>query len=231
MRVCSHVVTVDSGLAPNPFHGFCTTAICTPSHMNARLLPGDWLMGNSPKADGNRLVYAMRVSEVLGMDHYFKDPRFAAKKPNPYGDAKDQCGDNFYYLVKEEWRRIPSQFHNDHRSFLKDIGKNRTGRPVFVAEHFYYFGANRVTIPARFSPVIRRVQGIQYMEGELAEEFVSWLEDNFDSGVRGNPKDLGDRSKKALPMITELPPDSHFPGKTSSCGTNIQDSGRRGRCR
>jgi hypothetical protein len=43
MRLCSHVVTCDSGLAPNPFHGYCTSAVCTPSHMNARLEKCEWL--------------------------------------------------------------------------------------------------------------------------------------------------------------------------------------------
>jgi hypothetical protein len=64
MRLCSHVITDDTGLAPNPFHGYCTSALCTPSHTNAKLKEGDWLIGNSPKKDGNRLVYAMRISEV-----------------------------------------------------------------------------------------------------------------------------------------------------------------------
>src|SRR5437870_2160870 len=76
MRLCSHVVTVDAGLAPNPFHGYCTTAVCTPSHMNLKLEKGDWLIGNSPNEDGNRLVYAMRIADVLSMNQYFHDARF-----------------------------------------------------------------------------------------------------------------------------------------------------------
>jgi hypothetical protein len=36
-----------------------------PSHMKAKLQKGDWLIGNSTRKDSNRLVYAMRISEVL----------------------------------------------------------------------------------------------------------------------------------------------------------------------
>jgi hypothetical protein len=77
MKLCSHVVTCDSGLAPNPFHGYFTEAVCTPSYRRARLKEGDWIIGNSsnssnlPKEDRNRLVYAMRISEVLSMTKYF----------------------------------------------------------------------------------------------------------------------------------------------------------------
>jgi len=82
MKLCSHVIKHDCGLAPNPFHGYCTTALCTPSHMRARLEEGDWLIGVSPRRDGNRLVYAMRISECLSMNEYFHDERFESKKPN-----------------------------------------------------------------------------------------------------------------------------------------------------
>jgi hypothetical protein len=65
MRLCSHVIKHDTGLAPNPFHGYCTSAPCTPSHGKAKLEKGDWLIGNSPSKEGNKLVYAMRISQVL----------------------------------------------------------------------------------------------------------------------------------------------------------------------
>lgn len=205
MKLCSYVIKADSGLAPNPFHGFCTNALCTPSHMNAKLHPGDWLIGNSPKSDGNRLVYAMRIAEVLHMDDYFNDSRFQAKKPNPLGSSQDQCGDNFYYLDHGQWKRLPSRFHNSPTSFLQDVGKNRAGRPVFVANHFYYFGDRRVAIPDRLSRVIRGVQGIQYTEGHLVDDFLLWLVANHEPGVLGRPKDMTDKSDELGTMITDYP--------------------------
>ena len=36
-RLCSYVVRHDKGLAPNPFWGYCTLAVCTPNHAGVRL--------------------------------------------------------------------------------------------------------------------------------------------------------------------------------------------------
>jgi hypothetical protein len=130
MRLCSHVVTHDTGLAPNPFYGFCTSAVCTPSHMRAKLEKGEWLIANSQNKDGNQLVYAMRISEMLSMNEYFDDKRFASKKPKPNGEDIEQCGDNIYHQDKDAtWKRLPSRFHNDRGNFTQDVGTNRRGVP------------------------------------------------------------------------------------------------------
>jgi Nucleotide modification associated domain 2 len=195
MRLCRHVITHDSGLAPNPFHGYCTSAVCTPSHMDARLNEGEWLIGHSPIKDGNRLVYAMRISEVLGMNQYFHDDRFESKKPKPDGTLEEQCGDNIYFQDGTgHWKRLPSRFHNHCDNFGRDIGKNLAGHPVFVAEHFYYFGCKRVPIPDDLVDVILRRQGVGYSPEHLADSFVTWLEANYEPGVRGTPRDMADHA-------------------------------------
>jgi hypothetical protein len=122
MKICSHVIRSDTGLAPNPFHGYCTTALCTPSHMNARLQPGDWLIGHSPRAEGNRLVYAMHLAEVLTMENYFHDVRFQAKKPKPLGSPRTYCegaqraeagsGSGCFRSVRSAYRSVPSSRFN-----------------------------------------------------------------------------------------------------------------------
>jgi hypothetical protein len=184
MKLCSHVIKHDCGLAPNPFHGYCTTALCTPSHMRARLVEGDWLIGVSPRGDGNRLVYAMRISERLSMNEYFHDERFESKKPKPDGTEIEQCGDNIYYQRRTRWTRLPSHFHNGPNDLDKDAGC-----PVFVAEHFYYFGGNRVAIPDDLKGVIQPRQGISY-KNHLADKFVTWLEANYKPGLIGTPRDI-----------------------------------------
>jgi hypothetical protein len=204
MKLYSHVITDDTGLAPNPFHGFCTSALCTPSHKNAKLRNGDWLIGNSRKRDGNRLVYAMRISEVLSMNDYFRDGRFERKKPKPDGTWIEQCGDNIYFRGDGgQWKRLPSRFHNDRNAFVKDVGDDFAGRPVFVAEHFYYFGCRRVTIPDKLAGVICGGIGI-HDKSNFADEFVTWLEDNHQTGVLGTPRDLLDDAVETGTMITEL---------------------------
>jgi hypothetical protein len=188
MKICSHVITHDAGVAPNPFHDYCTTALCTPSHMNARLEQDDWLIGNSSKRDGNRLVYAMRISTVLSMNQYFADPRFERKKPKPDGTIIEQRGDNLYYQnEKGVWRRLASPFHNDPKSLRQD-----PGHPVFVAELFYYFGRKRQMIPRELGQIIQSRQGFHYTTGSLADDFVCWLEANFKSGLLGTPRDMAE---------------------------------------
>ncbi len=205
MRLCRHVITSDTGLAPNPFHGYCTSALCTPSHMNTKLKKGDWLIGHSPKNDRNRLVYAMRISEVLRMNQYFQDDRFERKKPKPNGTLIEQCGDNIYYKYgADQWKRLPSRFHNDCNNFIQDVSKNFAGHPVFVAEHFYYFGCRRVAIPPELKRVIWDRQGIHYTKDHrLADEFVTWLKTNHKPGILGTPRDMADHADETAAMLTD----------------------------
>ena len=102
-KICSYVVRVDSGAAPNPFWGCCTLAICTPNHQRADLHKGDWIVGTTPKDFGSKFLYLMELEEKpLSLDQYFVDPRFEQKKPQlkPEDDQRERvCGDNFYRLV------------------------------------------------------------------------------------------------------------------------------------
>lgn len=207
MKLASHVVTADTGLAPNPFHGYCTTGLCTPSHRKAKLEPGDWLIGHSRRNEGNQLVYAMHIAEVLSMNEYFHDSRFQFKKPKPTGTMEEQCGDNFYFKENERWKRLPSRFHNSCENFLGDLkairGRELIGSPVFLAIEFYYFGTNRIAIPDQFQDVIQKVQGIKYTASPIAKGFVDWLKANSQPGVRGQPRDMVDHSQDTGPMITD----------------------------
>ena len=204
MKLYSHVVTYDTGLAPNPFHGYCTTALCTPSHKRAKLTNGDWLIGNSQKSDRNQLVYAMRISQKLSMNQYFNDHQYDAKKPKPEGSLEKQCGDNIYYQGADAvWKRVPSRFHNTCADFVKDVGTDRKGRPVFVAKHFYYFGRQRVPIPQDLEGVICRGRGVND-KSHMADQFVQWLEAKYQPGIYGKPRDIADRSREKDRMITDL---------------------------
>lgn len=231
MRLCSHVVVSDTGLAPNPFFGYCTTALCTPSHMRARANQGDWLVGNSPKADGNRLVYAMRVSQVLSMDQYFSDRRFDAKKPDPDGDLTQQCGDNLYFRESGgSWSRAASRFHNDCDSFVRDVGRDFRGRPVFVSDHFYYFGSNRVPIPEHLSEVVQDRQGIKWTTGNLVHDFLKWLESGRQPGVLGRPSDMSDRSQGRDSMLTSWPVDCEGAPRMAAEGSPLREPRSRNGC-
>src|SRR5262249_7733821 len=103
MRLCSYVVAIDGGFAPNPFWRFRTLAACTQNHQGLRMEKGDWILGNSSKDTGQRIVYAMKISEVLDFDVYYRDKRFARKKASNRG-WREWCGDNMYFTNEaREW--------------------------------------------------------------------------------------------------------------------------------
>jgi hypothetical protein len=147
----------------------------------------------------------MLVSEVLTMNEYFGDRRFHAKKPKPNGSPIEQCGDNIYYQDQDlTWKRLPSSFHNDYERFIKDVGSDFAGRPVFVSDHFYYFGRERVIIPNDFVTVIQDRQGIHYTYDPIASHFVNWLERKHEPGIRGTPHDMADHAGETGVVITDL---------------------------
>ncbi|WP_143135508.1 hypothetical protein [Burkholderia ubonensis] len=191
MKLLKYVMTSDSGLAPNPYFGICSLAMCTPNHMNANLKPGDWIVGHSCKASGRRLVYAMRLTKVLGMDEYFRN--FPDKHPDPRGSIEQQYGDNMYFREAGRWARLPSAEHNCVESFRQD-----QGRQVFLAERpdsFWYFGAsNRMPelqgFADRFPWLIQDRQGFRYIhDAERIRAFSGWLSSLEQSGLLGKPRD------------------------------------------
>ena len=72
MRVFVYKLVHDSGFAPNPFHGWCTLACCKPK-IRLGAARGDWIVGITPKALGERLAYFLKVEELLTFDQYFLD--------------------------------------------------------------------------------------------------------------------------------------------------------------
>ena len=189
MEIGRHVVTKDTGLAPNPFHGYCTSAVCTPSHCNARVGPGDWLIGHTGAGDGYKLVYAMLLSENRTMDQYFADKRFQQKKPNLRGTFAERCGYNVDCRdTNGQWQGLPS-LHNQSGDIEKDTRQGR-GAPVFIATRFFFFGRKRIRFNREFPELIKHGQGIEYTDGEVAQKFVAWLEANHKPGIIGLPEDV-----------------------------------------
>jgi hypothetical protein len=80
-RLFTYTVATDAGSAPNPFNGMCSLAICKPD-IRREAVRGDWVAGlgskKAPSGDlSGRLVYAMKVDEVVSLQDY---DRFAPKR-------------------------------------------------------------------------------------------------------------------------------------------------------
>lgn len=188
-RLYTYVVREDTGLAPNPFWGICTLAVCTPNHQGSWVKCGDWVAGFLSKARGHRFLYAMEIDEVLGLDEYYRDMRFEAKKPDLRGSWKERCGDNFYSLgVDGEWIQHRNRFHLDEYLKKQDTKYAR----VFIGRRFWYLGRSAAELPVRFGPLVGGRGARVNHDPALVEEFCSWVASHFATGVHALPNDNPD---------------------------------------
>jgi hypothetical protein len=185
--LCTYKLTNDTGLAPNPYWGFCTLAVCTPNRQGANVKAGDWIAGFTTRGRGYRLIYAMAISERVHMNDYFHDQRFSDKKPDLRGDWKARCGDNFYSLEDGKWRQHRNRFHISPEYLAKDTRKPY----VFVAKKFWYFGCNAIETPLECLKLIGG-RGIRVNHPEsLVSRFIQWVE-TYPVGIHGIPNDNPD---------------------------------------
>jgi Nucleotide modification associated domain 2 len=180
-RICSYIMTHDHGLAPNPFYGYCTLAVCTPNHRDAKAVEGDWIIGHLGAPRGYKLVYAVRVDDVLTFDEYFHDRKFINKRPKVDGTWQDRRGDNMYYLDSTgHYQQIPTRFHTERETSERDKKHPR----VFVASHFYYLGKKAVSIPSEFRSLICHVRQVRWnKDAKVNEDFLGWLRMNFNQDI------------------------------------------------
>jgi hypothetical protein len=190
MRIYVYKLVHDTGFAPNPFHGWCTLACCKPK-IRSGASRGDWVVGITPKALGERLAYFMRVEEVLTFDQYFADPRFAAKKPL---DQKGQplirrCGDNCYEpLGRNAFRQLPSSHsRKDGSEDLELKRQDLAGIQVLASRQFGYFGADAIPLdPGLEFMVPGRGHRVNFTETET-RRVLAFLE-RLPRGRRGRPR-------------------------------------------
>lgn len=199
MKIYSYKIDHDYGLAPNPFGKYCTLAVCKPEIRKSKNLDiGDWLIGTGSKslekATGfkcdTKLIYAMKVSEIIGLNNYWHDNRFEYKKPVMSGTLTSMFGDNFYSLDKnKKWVQTDCAHRNpdgvyDDEHFRKDT----SGKNALISEVFYYFGDSAPQIPNNLNDVCHTTQGSKIVRpDELALSFIEWLEKNFERGMQGMP--------------------------------------------
>jgi hypothetical protein len=138
----------------NPFWGYCTLALCTPNHMGIKADQGDWIVGFTNAARGNKLVFAMKVLERIHFNNYFTDPRFQRKKPLMTGTWRQRCGDNIYWQDGDDWCQLDSPY----RAWLREnLADGRKVRGVIIAK----------TISPDLKLAASEIQDIDVFEYEL----------------------------------------------------------------
>ena len=191
-KLCTYLITNDTGLAPNPYWGWCTLAVCTPNHQGASLDNGDWIAGFLTKSRGHRLVYAMEVMEQMDLNYYYHDSRFAKKRPNLRGSWKERCGDNFYSRNEDgTWKQHRNCFHIGDDALRKDTRKSN----VFIARKFWYFGRDAMLLPSALRPLVGG-RGIRVNHSDHhTAAFRKWME-SIDKGIHALPNDNPDFASK-----------------------------------
>ncbi len=185
------MVEDDCGLAPNPYWEYCTLAVCKPQ---IRLFAneGDWITGLSPKRDGYRLLYAMKVEEKLPFGEYFRDSRFEDKKPDmTSADPRQIFGDNFYHLNESgDYEQLWSAHSNSDRTEYQPKKENDLyGRNVLTTRIFYYFGENGQAVPGELDFLqVGRGHKNNFSRQEVLN-FLRYIEKS-EPGIYGQPKDL-----------------------------------------
>ncbi|MBU2806904.1 hypothetical protein HF285_01040 [Acidithiobacillus ferrooxidans F221] len=205
MKVCAYGLTVNNGLAPNPFFDICTLAICTPNHMRARLSSGDYIIGTASDQiskrhgwDTRRVVYVMMVDKVMDLDIYYHE--HPEKRGNSSGSEIDKVGDAIYrnddngvlYHVPESEEHLGLE-HQDIR-----------GNRVFLGRTFWHFGSKSPTLPDEnwAHTIPHSFRGIRYIYDTETpqnrtwsdaehDKFLAWLK-NFEKGLIGMPADMPD---------------------------------------
>jgi len=200
MKYFTYKIEHDYGLAPNPFFGYCTLAVCKSQiRMNKNVELGSWIFGSgSVKLNQlNKLIYAMRVDEILPLNDYWHDPRFECKKPViRNGSIMQFYGDNFYHQDdKGNWIQENSAHSNyddsvNESHLTRDVG----GYNVMISKNFYYFGRNAISIPEKYSDTIfTKGRNWAYAKPEnTVEEFLDWLAQSYQKNfIYGDPNSWG----------------------------------------
>lgn len=183
-RLFSYVVTHDTGFAPNPYGGILTLATCKP-RIRATAQRGDWLLGTgSVRGVGaGSVVYAACIAEVVPLEQYATEARFAVKHPAVGKESWQRHGDNIYTQLSDgTWH----QRRNIHH-VAKDIPRDLRGKNALVCERFWYFGSAVPLLPEALTGLVKRGPGHRCEDSPaLVAALVSWL-GTFTPWVSGTP--------------------------------------------
>jgi hypothetical protein len=186
-RLFTYTIPVDDGAAPNPFRGMCSLAICKPG-IRRVAKPDDWVAGlgskDAPSGDlSGRLVYAMRIEEVLPLKDYdqLSPSRWPHRIPNVQSaDLSERLGDCIYDYSSG----TPVQRHGVHGP--ANVTTDLRGENVLISTDFYYFGSRAIRLPDYLLPICHQTQGHRSdSNSPYCNQFVSWLR-----GLRLSPGQL-----------------------------------------
>jgi hypothetical protein len=185
MTLYSYILTHDTGFAPNPFFDCCTLACCKPN-IRRRARPGDWIVGLTPRARGNKVVYFMQVQEVLDFGRYWNDKRFRQKRPRFDRDVRSTRGDNIYEpMTSGAFRQLRSRHSHGERENIANKKRDLSGLNVLVSKRFAYYGSKALPLPPELRCLtVGRGHRCRFSEGEK-RTFLQFARNK--AGIHGPP--------------------------------------------
>lgn len=147
--------------------------------------------GSANLQAADRLVYWMRVSEIIAFDDFWSDPRFARKKPNMNGSMMHRYGDNIYYTGADGTFQQIDSFHSEEDGSLSAANRERdtgTTEKVMLATDFAYFGKTAPLIPENVRLLIKKGPGhkCRFSDEQIAG-IEAWLATLPARGYLGEP--------------------------------------------
>lgn len=188
MNIFSYVVRSDTGFAPNPYGGVCTLVTCKPHIRKCNELElGDWIVGLASLSvkyfnDHPRVVYAMKVTEIMPLKEYDRHCKKHLKIKIPIKTLKGQekkyeesVGDCIYDYSNCEKPKLRQSLHSE-----KNRKNDLAGENALLSRHFYYFGTKAVKLPQCLSALDlsnpKSRQGQKRNSGvKLVMDFEKWI--------------------------------------------------------
>jgi hypothetical protein len=177
-RLFTYTIPIDDGAAPNPFRGMCSLAICKPKIRSAAR-KGDWVAGLGAKNTqhsgdlSGRLVYAMRVDEVVSLEAY--DRRAPVDWPHRIpnlnsADLSERLGGCIYDYSSG----MPVQRAGVHGP--GNVDTDLSGKNVLLSRHFYYFGNRAIPLLDDLLDICHQTQAHKSnFNAPYFKQFVDWL--------------------------------------------------------
>lgn len=154
---------------------------------------GDLIFGTGSADLGaaERLVYWMRVAEILSFDKYWNDPRFLKKKPDMRGSKMQRYGDNIYWTGGDGAYDQLNSFHSEEDGSLSLANRARdtgTTSNVLVGEEFAFFGKAARLIPPHLRFVVKKGPGHKCLFADHERTALeAWLETLPERGFVDEP--------------------------------------------
>lgn len=186
----SYVIVRDYGFAPNPFWGVLTLATCKPRIRKSAQI-GDFVIGHSPKGDGYKIIFIMKVSSIMTFDEYWNNEDYSIKRPVMNGSLVRKYGDNIYHHgASGNWIQEDSHHSLENGSVNLDNLHRDTGMTdkVLLARDFIYLGKSRIDFPDQFTHCICNHRGYKLINEADSQFLWNYLEAKFpQKGLIGDP--------------------------------------------